>query len=89
MQINTRKRPDGKSREPGENAWHCLWYATITGPWYGDSDPEGYGDTEEEAIQDALDSLRDLHELVGTFLKQHEDRLIDPHSPKPVEIPLT
>lgn len=45
------------------------WVATISGPWYNDSDPEGVGQTEQEAIDSAMEALRSMQRQIEEFLK--------------------
>lgn len=47
------------------------WRATIDGPWYDDSNPEGRGDTEEEAVKNAINALREMYNDIGEFLKDY------------------
>jgi hypothetical protein len=44
------------------------WHADIDGCWYDDSNPEGHGWTEKEAIEDAVNTLRNMYKDIGEFL---------------------
>lgn len=78
MNIETREERDYEKHlktlmdklgpEVGK-AYISRWYASVEGPWYSDSNPEGRGDTEAEAVAEAVARVREIHEEITEFLK--------------------
>ena len=65
MELSSWYAPKG---DPGYEAKYGRWRATIDGPWYNDSNPEGRGFTKEEAEGYARKELVRIYHEIGNFL---------------------
>jgi hypothetical protein len=51
------------------------WCATVYGPWYDDSNPDGDGKTKQEALDNAWISLLEVQKEINEFIAKGKPTL--------------